>query len=222
MNKFIKVKGHNCWFLVVNEETTGVEKLGEDSHEKILRRETQRIFNDEDKRGDLTQRLQMLTDLHISGVDYLGFHRKYKTDVLVRESGSWMTLTESDIVTSVKYSAHYPADEYADIIICENDMNPDPTWYAYLRDQYPNKTISTLSFFDLQPEERIRDIFSKATHITFSTTFTNYEWYKKMVYCTNEDHIITGYCCDDSSWDEALDICPAVDVITEEQLKQFR
>ena len=54
--------------------------------------------------------------------------------------------------------------------------------------------------------------FSKAKYITFSTTFSKYEWFEKLTKFSSDKKII-GYCHNSENWKYAIDINPNVEII---------
>ena len=85
-------------------------------------------------------------------------------------------------------------DLFTEVVICENDKTAEPELVNYLQDRFPNKTISTINFFDLRSEKEVNEIFKKATYITFSTTFSNFDWFKKLSNNLSENHKVIGFC----------------------------
>ena len=208
MNRYVKVKGHSNWFLVMESGDSEPENFGENMKEQILRSEVCQLHNPNAKM-DFTHRV-ILAAIH--ELDYEELANKYGT-ILIRPIGSYMMLKHNEIVEE-KFDNHFPIDEFGDIVICENDQKAEYEWVNYLKNRFPGKKIVTINFFDLKSEEEVEKLFNNTEYITFSTTFTRYEWFKKVSkYYNPNKHKIIGYCHIKDNWKDALEINSDVEIV---------
>lgn len=218
INRYVKVKGHNNWFLVLEPNATLPTNFSPVMQEKILRSEVYTLHGGKTiDKGDFDRRLKLLATTQI---DYEYIASKYGT-ILIRPIGSYMPLRGNEI-TEEKfdnnfYESYYPLDDssFGEVVICENDKIAESKWVRYLQANFPNKTIATINFFDLRTENEVAEFFKRATYITFSTTFSKYEWFEKLNRHLNSNHKVIGYCHIADNWKKALEINPEVEVIKE-------
>jgi len=208
MNKYVKVVGHTNWFLVIEQGTKEPDNLSAKMGEIRLRSVTD-LLNSEPATQDSWQRIQMLA-LHTR--DYESLAAKYGT-LLIRPIGSYMTLRGNQI-TEEKYDAHFPVSNTGQIVICENDLVAESKWVKYLTHRFPDKTIVTINCFNMKSDEEIQLYFKDAEYITFSTTFSNVEWFETMTRLIDNQKVI-GYCSDSEKWAEAKIIYPNVEIVGE-------
>lgn len=206
MNRYVKVKGHANWFLVLESDNDEPNGLSETMQEKILRSELCDLHNPEAK-IDFVHRVTLVATRNI---DYESLAKKYGT-ILIRPIGSFMPLYDNEI-TEETFDTDFPIEEFAEIVICENDQKAEYKWVEYLKSRFPNKKILTINFFDLRSENEVEKYFSKAKYITFSTTFSRYEWFKKLTKFSKGKKII-GYCHDPKNWKLANEINQNVEVV---------
>jgi hypothetical protein len=208
LNRYVKVKGHTNWFLVLEANQGEPESLSELMQEKMLRSYTC-LHNPEPlKTQDEILRLQLVATREIY---YESLAIKYGT-ILIRPIGSFMPLRGNEI-TEETFDTDFPITEFSEIVICENDNYAEFNWKKFLQKKYPNKRITVINYFDLRSENEVKQYFDNAKIITFSTTFSNFDWFKKLTKFTKENHEIIGYCHDKNKWKEALEINPNVKVI---------
>ena len=207
LNRYVKVKEHPNWFLVLeanNEEPNG---LSETMQEKILRSEVCALHNPEAKM-DFVHRITLVAT---RAIDYESLAKKYGT-ILIRPIGSFMPLYYNEI-TEETFDTDFPIEEFAEIVICENDQKAEYKWVEYLKSRFPNKKILTINFFDLRSENEVEKYFSKAKYITFSTTFSRYQWFEKLTKFSSGKKII-GYCHSSENWKRAKEINPNVEIVS--------
>lgn len=210
MNRYVKVKGHANWFLVLKPNTNEPEGLSETMQEKILRSEVCGLHDPEEKRSDVLF-VHRLINIATREIDYEDKANKYGT-ILIRPIGSFMPLQGNEI-TEEKFSEDFPIDEFGDIVICENDKYPDQEWVNYLKIRFPDKKIVTINYFDLRSDSDVEKFFEKAEYITFSTTFSDFGWFKKLSKHVTDNHKVIGYSHDAGKWIEAHEINPRVEII---------
>jgi hypothetical protein len=207
LNRYVKVKGHPNWFLVLEADNDEPNGLSEIMQEKILRSEVCALHNPEDKM-DFVHRVTLVAT---RGIDYEGLAKKYGT-ILIRPIGSFMPLYYNEI-TDETFDTDFPIEEFAEIIICENGQKAEYKWVKYLKSRFPNKKILTINFFDLRSENEVEKYFSKAKYITFSTTFSRFNWFEKLSKFAKADHKIIGYCHSPENWQRATEINPNVEIV---------
>lgn len=208
MNRYIKVNGHNNWFLVLDKDSIiDYIELSNNMQEKLLRSEVCALHSEND-RGDELHRLKYLAAREI---DYKKIVDRCSC-IIVRPSGSYMLLNGNEIVEEV-FDNDFPIDNYGEVVICENDNESEYKWREYLLNRFPDKKIVTINFFDLRSENEVTKFFEKAKYITFSTTFSNLEWYHKLLRNINETHKVIGYCHDMSKWDGVVKMYSNVEIV---------
>lgn len=206
MNRYVKVKGHENWFLVLEAQDDEPNGLSETMQEKILRSEVCALHNPEAKL-DFVHRVTLAATRLI---DYESLAKKYGT-ILIRPIGSFMPIYRNEI-TEETFDTDFPIEEFAEIVICENDQKAEYKWVEYLKSRFPNKKILTINFFDLRSENEVEKYFSKAEYITFSTTFSRYEWFNKLTKFSKGKNII-GYCHNKENWERAKQINSDVEIV---------
>ena len=191
MNRYIKIKGHENWFLCVSPDTEVDEDL---LHDRMQTKVTADVLNNPIM-SDYERHLR-LNLMASHRPDYNAFAQKYAEEgtVIVRPSGSWMLLykDKQQDITDERYGDDFPSEAPADIVVCENDENADPQWLAYLSHFFPMSTIKVINFFGTRTVKNIRQEFEGCKYITFSTTFTTTEWYEKLLEARTDQKII-GY-----------------------------
>lgn len=199
MNRYVKVKGHPNWFLVLEPNDYEPNGLSDLMQEKILRSEVCAL-HDPNAKMDYVHRVKLAATRTL---DYERLTKKYGT-ILIRPIGSFMPLYYNEI-TEETFDTDFPIEDFAKIVICENDKNAEYKWVKYLKNRFPNEKIVTINYFDLRSENEIKKYFKHAKYVTFSTTFSNYDWFKKLSKFVT-DHKIIGYCHSSNKWDKALEI----------------
>jgi len=207
LNRYIKVKGHPNWFLVLEADNDEPNGLSEIMQEKILRSEVCQLHNPNAKM-DFVHRVKLVAT---KGIDYESLAKKYGT-ILIRPIGSFMPLYYNEI-TEERFDTDFPIEEFAEIVICENDQKAEDKWVEYLQKRFPNKKILTISFFDLRSEIEVEKYFSKAKYITFSTTFSRYDWFEKLTKFSTGKKII-GYCHSKENWERANEINSNIEIVS--------
>lgn len=209
MNRFVKVKGHTNWFLVLEPNQDEPVGLSESMKERIFRSQVCKL-HDPKAKVDEVQRLIIAATRNI---DYEDIALQSNKTLIIRPSGSYMFLSGNDI-TEEKISNNFPIDKTGDIVICENDEKADYSWLSYLKRRFPDKEIVTINFFDLRSDDEVKEYFDKAKLITFSTTFTSFDWFKKLTKHQTTQKVI-GYCSDTSKWNEVVQINDTVEVVSD-------
>jgi hypothetical protein len=206
MNRYVKVKGHENWFLVLESGEDEPDGLSEIMQEKILRSEVCAL-HDPNAKMDFTHRIILAATRNI---DYESLAKKYGV-ILIRPIGSYMLLSGNEI-TEETFDTDFPIDEFGDIVICENDQKAEYKWVEYLKSRFPNQKILTINYFDLRSESEVEKYFNNAKYITFSTTFSKYNWFEKLTKFSKDKQVI-GYCHNPENWDRANEINPNIEIV---------
>lgn len=207
LNRYVKVKGHPNWFLVLEADEDEPTDFSETMQEKILRSEVCELHNPNAKM-DFVHRITIAATRLL---DYESLAKKYGT-ILIRPIGSYMILYKNEIIEET-FDTDFPIEEFAEIVICENDQKAEYKWVEYLKRRFPNKKILTINYFDLRSEHEVEKYFSHANYITFSTTFSRYEWFEKLTkFCGNKK--VIGYCHNSENWKRANEINSNVEIVS--------
>lgn len=81
-----------------------------------------------------------------------------------------------------------------------------------MKKRFPEKKILTINYFDLRSEHEVEQYFEKAEIITFSTTFTRFDWFEKLTKFSKHKKTI-GYCHHVENWKMALKINAEVEIV---------
>lgn len=108
---------------------------------------------------------------------------KYGRPLLIRENGSYMNSGGNQEITDTFVSEHlsWPVDKSANVVICENDLNPEDWWISYLTDRFPDERIQTLNCFSQRTMEDLKDNLEFPKIITFTTTFSQLQWFENLI-----------------------------------------
>lgn len=204
MQKFVKVRGYDEWFMLLERPEDVPENMSQTMQMRMKQSVSKDLFHS-------TAGLDNMLMGHLSIIahnapDYVGMIQQHGT-ILVREIGSWMTLGKMQIVDEVE-STDYPTDsvEY-DIVVCENDAHAPKDWLDYLSSRYPDRSVHVISYFRSRDDEYVKDIFEKCNLITFSTTFTSFDWFHKLINNLPDRQVkIVGRSSNNRSWVYAQNI----------------
>ena len=154
--KFVKVRNYpNQWFwLVENQEDLNCSQL------------------------DICRWIYRASFAMTNSPDYAG-SLKDGSKLLIREIGSYMTLSNNVILEQIE-SPRWPTDDYFGIVVCENDLYAPVEFFDMLKDTYPDINIYVLGLFDGRSDVEL-DGELDADYITFSTSFSDYGWYEKIL-----------------------------------------
>jgi len=208
LRRFVKIKGHSNWFLVLKSEEDEPNGLSESMQERILRSEVCQLHNP-DAKMDFVHRITLAATRKL---DYENLAKKYGT-ILIRPIGSFMTSLNNNEITDETFDTDFPIEEFAEIVICENDQKAEYEWVEYLKKRFPKKKIITINFFDLRSEKEVEKYFEKAKFITFSTTFSRYNWFEKLSKFATPKHNIIGFCHSKDNWNRALEINSNIEIV---------
>lgn len=160
---------------------------------------------------DILNHQQRVAYMANNATDFRRTSQRLNKTLLIRQSGSYMILDDSITITSMCSSIDWPTDnEDAEIVVCENDLNADPKWVNYLKNAYPGKKVDVLNNFRFRTVDGLRKRFAGAKYITFSTTFTDTDWFTLLLEAVDglQDKTIIGFCPDNSAWDGVMPLIP--------------
>lgn len=206
--KYVKIKGHNNWFLVLKKGNKVPEGLSETMQKRMLRKVWHGVHGNGEPNYSDRAIIKACEEIDYERILELG-----PLDMLVRPFGSYMFLAKDVKVTRVKYSEDFPTDNFGTIIICENDDKANYKWEKYLAKRFPEETVEVINFFDTQSDTKIKEYFKHAKHVTFSTTFSSLVWWHKLVKNLYKNNKVIGYCHEKRNWKEALKIYSNVEVV---------
>ena len=210
MNRYVKIEGHSEWFLFLECGQKEPEGMSENMQQRILRSQVNKLHHDTPKnRMEFKPRLVKSATMNI---DYEQLAVRHN-GVLIRQIGSYMPIYRNKI-THELYDKDFPISEYAEIVICENDETPEWCWKKYIEKRFPDTKYLTINFFDLRSEYDVQRYFEHAKYVTFYTTFSDLEWFKKLTRNLSGQKVI-GHSCVADRWEEALQINSDVEIISE-------
>lgn len=206
MNKYVKIEGYpDQYFMMISKKEELPNSINKTMSERIERTVAQELTSDKKPyQGKMFfERYNFVCN---NTVNYARVLKEYDCVLLIRKIGSFMTLNDNHIIEEEIYSNDFPSrNDDATIVICENDMYAEKEWVDYLKKTYPNEKIKVLNFFNSRTKESVLESFDKAKKITFSTTFSKHEWFKKLVDCCNYNHKIIGYSHNPEEWNIVKD-----------------
>lgn len=144
----------------------------------------------------------------LQGIDYQAKADEWGRVLLVREIGSYMCLSSEMTLSDTCYSKYFPRKQ-ATICICENDAVAEPFWVEYLQKRF-KEPIKVIPFFGQKSDEEVREALVDCEYVTFSTTFSNYTWFEKLLRCKPKTAKIIGYSHDPKKWEEVKVECEKV------------
>lgn len=94
-----------------------------------------------------------------------------------------LTASDNLEIKSIQYLPYpkMPTDKKADIIVCENDPVAEDWWIELLKKKYPDYSICVLTRFSEREHKDIAAHFENAKIISFTTSFSSFEWFDKLV-----------------------------------------
>lgn len=216
MKRFVKISGYDNWFWIIESEVDLDEGFVGERIDSLQNAVKHDLYTNESKtniKPDWFLRVQT-TVTHRP--EYRRLLEKYGEPLLIRKIGSFMMLTGHQIVAEY-FGDDFPPDNVseADIVICENDAFPEPKWVEYLSQNYPGKCVYTLNFFS--ERDGSLDTELDVSIISFSTTFSNYYWFEKILDTIIRNKWsgkeIVGYSHDPAKWNFPSDIQSKVDAV---------
>ncbi len=208
MNKFVKILDQRLkrqfegWFLELTLPTMSFE---EDHMLKSSMIETifDQSMESDSQFNDLNFRAK-LDCVSRNYIDYNALAQKHGA-IYIRQIGSYMIMCSGFIITDYCESESWPTENQgAKIVVCENDLNAESPWIDYLQRNLPDKSINVLNTFRHRTLGDIGQNFETPSYITFYTTFSNLDWFAKLMQVARglTGKTIIGYCTDKSKWKE--------------------
>jgi hypothetical protein len=203
MNKFVKLKGYpEYYFMVISK----IEELPSGISDTMQKRIETVVGNELLSKKEYCPQVFFGRFHHAvhNKPNYAEILNKYVGNtLLIRPIGSFMFLQSKHEIEDIVYAEDFPEKNIdAKIVVCENDMEAEPEWIKYLKERFPEQKIRVLNFFKTRTEESLKISLTGVDLITFSTTFSNFDWFKKAINCSNNQKFI-GYCHNPDNWDEA-------------------
>lgn len=216
MNKYVKIKSphigvYSNWFLEYNDSFSLLDwaKFNDKMQTRLIQDRFLTCINK--VHGKVEDRSNWLVLNALKAIDYSSLYKKYGK-LYVRENGTYMTIGDGYEIVEEIYCNHFPVTDGADIVICENDRSSESFWMNYLMERFPNKSIKTINYFSSRTDEEVKEYFKGAEFITFSTTFSDYEWFKKAIRNKNEKQKLIGYTHIPEKWEGAKKIYKNIEI----------
>jgi hypothetical protein len=214
MKTFVKIKDYPNWFWLVrsSEDVSFMDK--ENMHKRILSVVFKEGLDSIGEHINESEDFQKLKEYHHrtrwqtlaqhGPIDYGEIADKYNKPLLVRQIGSYMMLNDDADITDTIISEDFPLrHSKPDIVVCENDATAPQEWLDYLTTRFPDKTIEVINFFRDRSVESIAEGIRHAEFVTFSTTFTRYDWVNLLVGAMRPTHKVIGHCVSYDEWKTA-------------------
>ena len=207
--KYVKTKNANGWRIYWDSTT---EEPDINFNDRRIKQNWQE-FNSDDpvKRYMAEQRIQLIALMALD--DYVGRPSVVYRDIVkkygaicINAVGGWCPVKPEDILELIT-SEHEPFREDFDLVITENDLEAPPHWVEKMR-QYSPEPL-TIPYFGSRPQSEITAILAKAKYVTFSTTFTTWEWYEKLLEGCLQNATIIGECFDIAKLAKAKEMAEA-------------
>jgi hypothetical protein len=124
-----------------------------------------------------------------------------------------MCLTKDVEVLRTVYAEDFPIDQFATVVVCENDADMPYKWLKYLKERFSGESIEVINYFDTRSDAQVKAYFKRAKYVTFTTTFTTMAWWELLVRNLRENNKVIGHCDDRKGWERALEIYPKVEQV---------
>ena len=226
MTKYVKIKGYDNWFLVLSKDTDNSKFIKLTQNKLWTEWVTKGLHGSEtatkvERFKNLCTTHQQLYVQAIYDIDYNKAVDKYGT-IYINLKGGYMTLSDNIIEEEI-YSNYYPIDTQPKyIIVCENNYKPEYDWIQYLQTRYPDKPIYVINHFHLREVEEIKELIKDCKVLTFSTTFSDIQWFINLVKANKEyNKPIVGYCHIKENWKQALEIHPSIEVVKDIKMSYY-
>lgn len=106
MNRYLKIKGHDNWFLYLEKNQNEPDFLSDNMRSNIIDRLTHEYISTNKKYDELILKEKLIFSCnHV--LNYKELANKYG-NVLIRQSGSWMTLNNIEDIIEEKYDEYFP------------------------------------------------------------------------------------------------------------------
>lgn len=69
----------------------------------------------------------------------------------------------------------------SEIIVCENSPTPEDWWTNHLMEKYEGSAVTVLTQFSERSKEQLAQFFKAASIISFTTSFSSYEWFETVL-----------------------------------------
>lgn len=218
MNKFVKVFAYNQyytnWFLWITKEDfynmsdTDLHVFQKNMLNQLLKPSKNGIESQLEL-ASKAAKFQFALKNPVSEGWQSMFNKYPGSILLVRQNGSFMCFdpeTDKILEEVERKDFMFPEDKPNDILICENDPEPEQWWVDNLNKRFSQKKITTLGNFGNRSQEEIDYYVANSEIISFTTTFTTVEWFNKLCIALGKTQNKTLYfhCKDENEWDNVL------------------
>lgn len=208
MKKFVKLKSiqrgdYEGWFLELSKPSMDFDDI-ESLNKTMVEYEFHRGLNDPNQLNSIS-RLNLLAG---NPINYNELVTKYGT-IYIRQIGSWMCGGTDTIVTAQVYVDSWPTNnKFAEIVVCENDFEAENRWMSFLDYQFSGKQVNVLNTFRHRTLTDVCGHFKFAKYITFTTTFSNYDWFELLLDGVGEmsNKTVIGHTYDLDKWEEIKEL----------------
>ncbi len=106
---FVKIKGQSIWFLLVNPDGSFDENLRQPMKDKAISNEI--ITGQTNPLRSVYETALRIKTISKMNIDYVSQATIYDTDLLVRENGSYMPLSNVDQITETIEGYEFPTNK---------------------------------------------------------------------------------------------------------------
>jgi hypothetical protein len=207
MYKFVKVKcnhykiTYDNWFLLLESPILSTDQLVQFNGNMIQTVFHNMLHGDTSQVERLGRNFQHVLNTH---VNYNELLEKYQMPLLIREIGSYMLLGKEHEITDVFCSDNcdWPLNS-GEIVICENDLAAPLHWINYLTERFPTTPITIINNFRNRDKDTVKKLIQTAKIVTFTTTFSNLDWWETVCDSILPHHKVIGQCFDNDAWNNA-------------------
>ena len=213
MFKFIKIKDYQNWFLLFDVTTPKFSKSDKEVFKKNMLDFV--LSTCDPSAPDIGYRLELVIRQSVTDVLEQQLILDSNTKICVRGNGSWTTLQDDDIIIDTVFhdTVTWPIDGDGKLIVCENDFSVNNEWWDKLSYEFPNYCPTTVNNFFARSQSEIQRIVDNADVITFTTTFSNLDWFDKLytaLYRTKQSKKLYFHCSNDDIWSNILEKYPRI------------
>lgn len=204
-HKFVKIECHESYFMQIDSVDDLPDGIEEQADQRMEGTVGDEIGQPKDYHPSMFMSRYQYVTTHF--INYRSAMSKTDRPLLIRPIGSFMFLQDDHNVLETVYSKDFPSEVInPSIVICENSSEAESDWVQYLNKRFPNERVRVINFFGSRDAKNISDLFEDVKYVTFSTTFSNYDWFCNLVDNVTSGQKIIGYSHNDEKWDKALSL----------------
>ena len=216
MKKYVQISGYgDQWFWLIESIDDIDDDTTDELQEKMEAVVKSDLYTDGSKTNLKLDWLARVSAVQANPVDYSSMFLKYGP-IVVREIGSFMLYDSNSVVNTIMADKFPSKNSSADIVVCENDYHPEMPWIVYLNRLFPDQCINVLNLFRTRKNLSVE---LNVKYITFYTTFTNYDWFERILDTILENgwtgKKIIGHCVDRDRWTFPIGIYEKVTSVIE-------